>query len=192
MLPGVIVVLSQINEFKSKGNVSIEDVSGLIIPSSLVTSCLKAVIVSSALMLFISDISKIRESVCFIELKAALDSGHKVIIGFVIYDAAQKSGCKNGNVNGDSYFKYNTKTLVTSASNVSNKKDAWTRAYGCALGGHEVIVTSYFENEDGQLIFLIRNSWSDKSGDQGNYYMTGDYFNRAGMDGYEVYAIRNQ
>lgn len=125
-----------------------------------------------------------------IKLKQSLDSGHKVVVGFVIYDSLQKPKCKNGNVNGDAYFKYdNSKTLVTNASLVSTKKDAWTKASGCALGGHEVIVASYFENEAGQLIFLIRNSWSDQAGDQGNYYMTADYFNRAGMDGYELQSV---
>ena len=120
------------------------------------------------------------------KIKQALDNGHKVVLGFTIYDYTQKPGCSNGEVQGDSYYSYSNGNLTMKEN--SKQTDAWTKAYGCVLGGHEVFVTSYFQNSAGQLIFLIRNSWSDSVGDQGNFYMTADYLNQAGTDGFEVYT----
>lgn len=120
------------------------------------------------------------------KIKQALDNGHKVVLGFTIYDYTQKPGCSNGEVQGDSYYSYSNGNLTMKEN--SKQTDAWTKAYGCVLGGHEVFVTSYFQNSAGQLIFLIRNSWSDSVGNQGNFYMTADYLNQAGTDGFEVYT----
>jgi len=121
-----------------------------------------------------------------LKIKQALDNGHKVVLGFAMYDYTQKPGCNDGEVRGDSFYSYNNGTLTMTQN--SKQKDAWTKAYGCVLGGHEVFVTSYFQNSAGQLIFLIRNSWSNSFGDRGNFYMTADYLNQAGFDGFEVYT----
>lgn len=52
------------------------------------------------------------------------------------------------------------------------------------LGGHAMVVTGYdddaivADNEGGKHkgVFILRNSWSDKAGDHGDFYMTYDFF----------------
>ncbi len=52
------------------------------------------------------------------------------------------------------------------------------------FAGHEMIIFGYDDHaevkeDDGSIhhgIFMLRNSWSDKYGDQGNFYVTYDYF----------------
>lgn len=53
-----------------------------------------------------------------------------------------------------------------------------------AFGGHEMVITGYDDNavavdEKGNKhkgLFTLRNSWGDKLGDKGNFYMSYDYF----------------
>ena len=52
------------------------------------------------------------------------------------------------------------------------------------IGGHAIIVTGYDESNK---LFKIRNSWGKDVGDQGEFYMTYDYFETMTMDAYEVY-----
>lgn len=64
-----------------------------------------------------------------------------------------------------------------------------------ALAGHEMIITGYddnaiaTDNEGAQHkgLLTLRNSWSDRAGDQGNYYMTYDFFKQYAI---EVHVIR--
>lgn len=52
------------------------------------------------------------------------------------------------------------------------------------FGGHEMVITGYDDNavatdEQGRThkgLFILRNSWGDKLGDKGNFYMSYDYF----------------
>ncbi len=116
---------------------------------------------------------------------SALDSGKKVLIGFIVYDPTQPANCSNGTTTGDSYYQYTNGVLTQSlASGITN---SWTEAKGCVLGGHEVAVISYFKDKAGNVIFLIRNSWGN-SGDQGNYYMSANYLNAAADDGTAIWA----
>ena len=116
---------------------------------------------------------------------SALDSGKKVLIGFVVYDPTQPANCSNGATTGDSYYQYTNGVLAQ--SQVNNGTNSWTQAKGCVLGGHEVAVISYFKDKTGNVMFLIRNSWGD-SGDQGNYYMSANYLNAAADDGTAIWA----
>lgn len=63
------------------------------------------------------------------------------------------------------------------------------------FGGHEMIITGYddnaiaIDNEGVQHkgLLTLRNSWGDRLGDNGNYYMTYDFFKQYAM---EVQVIR--
>lgn len=60
------------------------------------------------------------------------------------------------------------------------------------LGGHEMVIIGYDDNaividnegDKHQGILYLRNSWGDEVGDQGNYYMTYDFF-KTFVDGIE-------
>jgi hypothetical protein len=55
---------------------------------------------------------------------------------------------------------------------------------GSPIAGHALVITGYDDkaisiDEDGnkhQGLFTLRNSWGDKAGDHGNYYISYDYF----------------
>lgn len=58
------------------------------------------------------------------------------------------------------------------------------------FGGHEMIITGYddnataTDNEGGthKGLLIIRNSWSDKHGDNGDYYMSYDFFKQYALE----------
>jgi len=67
------------------------------------------------------------------------------------------------------------------------------------LGGHEIIIDGYDDNacatytEQGELqqqcgLFEIRNSWGDKAGNQGDWYMTYDHFMGLAMEAFDIGA----
>lgn len=72
-------------------------------------------------------------------------------------------------------------------------RDAWLNP---EFGGHEMVITGYDDtatatDDDGRVhkgLLTLRNSWSDRYGDQGNFYMSYDYF-KMFVD--EVYRLRN-
>lgn len=59
-----------------------------------------------------------------------------------------------------------------------------------AIGGHAMVITGYDDNaeaidEQGNIhkgLFTLRNSWGPKAGDEGNYYISYDYFNSFVVD----------
>lgn len=63
-----------------------------------------------------------------------------------------------------------------------------------SYGGHEMIITGYDDNATAvdnegvthKGLLTLRNSWSDKHGDNGDYYMTYDYFKHYTMEVQEV------
>lgn len=63
-------------------------------------------------------------------------------------------------------------------------KEIQTPPFG--TGGHEMVITGYDDNavatdSDGnkhQGLLILRNSWGEEAGDNGNYYMTYDYFKK--------------
>lgn len=86
---------------------------------------------------------------------------------------------------GSYHQQYDTWTLTAKIANDRRPR----------LGGHEVVVTGYDDNavvtdDEGTKhtgILTIRNSWGTKAGDNGDYYMTYDYFKKFVMEMQRVY-----
>lgn len=104
------------------------------------------------------------------QVKKSIAAGDRVTIGFLL-DVANGAGAEGQyHVPGDTW--------------VLTQKILKHLQLGTVDAGHEVIITGYDDNalvtdEDGALhhgIFTLRNSWSDSVGDDGDYYMSYDYF----------------
>lgn len=67
------------------------------------------------------------------------------------------------------------------------------------LAGHEMVITGYDDNavatdNDGnkhQGLLMLRNSWGNYAGDNGNYYMSYDYFKKYALEVQNVETIQN-
>lgn len=67
------------------------------------------------------------------------------------------------------------------------------------VGGHEMIITGYDDNavaydasgREYKGLFTLRNSWSDKNGDHGDYYMTYDFFMQFVMEANQLVGYDN-
>jgi hypothetical protein len=65
------------------------------------------------------------------------------------------------------------------------------------IGGHEMVLTGYDDKAEvvdhaGKKhtgVFTLRNSWSAKAGDNGNYYMTYDFFKAFVMDVHKIVMV---
>jgi len=106
------------------------------------------------------------------EVKKALNANDRVTFGVLLYDA-------------DLGF-------MGAAGTYKSKYDTWTMTPELyrdlylqqSFGGHEMVITGYDDNavttdDKGRQykgLLTLRNSWSDKYGDQGDFYMTYDYF----------------
>jgi C1A family cysteine protease len=63
------------------------------------------------------------------------------------------------------------------------------------LGGHEMVIIGYDDNaistdRDMKVhhgLLTLRNSWGDKAGDHGNYYMSYDFFKKFAMEVQFIY-----
>ena len=78
-------------------------------------------------------------------LKMVLAAGHPVIIGFSVYESFQ--------------------TRQVATTGIMPVPD---KGHEQLLGGHGVLVVGY---NDAHKWFIVRNSWSDKWGDHGYFYM---------------------
>ena len=111
-------------------------------------------------------------------IKNELDAGRKVVIGATMY------GDKDQQMVFDGY------KLASDGKSIKPDdaiKNTWDIVTDNPVGGHELIVASYFVDSDGKIMFLIRNSWGESAGDDGNYYMSEDYLNAATMDATSLY-----
>ena len=67
------------------------------------------------------------------------------------------------------------------------------------IGGHEMVITGYDDNamaldNEGKMhtgLLTLRNSWGTYAGDQGNYYMTYDFFRQYVFELQEVLWLSN-
>ncbi len=65
------------------------------------------------------------------------------------------------------------------------------------FGGHEMIITGYDDNaiavdDQGRQhkgLFTLRNSWGDKYGDKGDFYMSYDYFKVLVIDAQRIRSL---
>lgn len=114
------------------------------------------------------------------ELKKALNNGNRVAMGFLINPS--KIEYANG-------YPINNKTsglwaLPTSKTGLESfLKELDEQIANNEASGHEVIVVGY---NDAQQVLKIRNSWGSTSGDNGEFYMTYDYYKLMAIDAIEI------
>jgi hypothetical protein len=101
------------------------------------------------------------------EVKNAIRSGHRVLMAFSYVPALKVKVIKNNGIQ--------TKESESLWA-CPNSNDA---TCGGRYGGHEVIITGF---DDNQQLLKIRNSWGSYAGDEGDYYMTYNYFNIKAVD----------
>ena len=116
------------------------------------------------------------------KVKPAINKGHRIVFGTLI---DEKIG---GNGLGGSYKARNDTWALTSLiqKHAKNKNNIHA--------GHAMVITGYDDNAvmtdtDGKKhtgILTLRNSWSAQYGDQGNYYMTYDYFKKMVTEAEEI------
>lgn len=138
-------------------------------------------------------------------VKAALDKGDRVSFG-ILLDINQGSylhPISNAGVFG----RYNKQSsdLDSWVMTKSIAKDlATAKKYGdfSAFGGHEMIITGYDDNavitdvsgNKSRGVLTVRNSWNTDVGNQGEFYMSYDYFANFVIEAYDIsttpYAVK--
>lgn len=109
----------------------------------------------------------------FNEVKEALSKGNRVTFGTFLVIPPTLS------------------CTVGACATHNTARDTWALTSelddpGAFTGGHEMVITGYDDDavatdnqgNKHQGLFTLRNSWSDKVGDKGNFYMTYDYFKK--------------
>jgi hypothetical protein len=114
------------------------------------------------------------------------DIQQRIIFGTILLQA--DGGCNVGAC--ATYHNTNDTWALTKA--IKKKKEI--------LGGHEMIIIGYDDNaiatdNEGKKhkgLLKLRNSWGDDVGDQGDFYMTYDYFKRLVMNVDNVVYLQNE
>ena len=116
-------------------------------------------------------------------VKTALKAGHRVTIGFMMADRYSAYDPDKSNING---FDMYIGGRYTSGGLWACYQPSKSYSYNCGYGtsGHEVIIIGY---DDAQKLFKIRNSWSTRVGDSGDYYMSYEFFDAMVTDGTEIF-----
>lgn len=104
---------------------------------------------------------------------AALNAGDRLTFGVLLFRLDQGVGGAVGKHN----VAYDTWILTPEIIQAINSKTT-------EVGGHEMIITGYdndavavdSQGRTHKGLLTLRNSWGDKLGDQGNFYMSYDYF----------------
>ncbi len=112
-------------------------------------------------------------------VKAALSKGFYVSVGFGLMNNSDPVSVQGFDVVVNSK-KYSGGLWACKQSSM------WFSSNYCSTptAGHEVFITGY---DDTQQLFKIRNSWSNKAGYEGDFYMTYEFFTAMVMDGTEIY-----
>lgn len=108
------------------------------------------------------------------QVKQAIDEGKYVNIGFGLVN--------NGSAVAVQGFDLNIYGMqhVGGLWACKQPSDPYNIYCGQFNSGHEVVIIGY---DDSQSLLKIRNSWGDKVGDQGDFYMTYSFFEAMVMDG---------
>lgn len=109
------------------------------------------------------------------DVKESLDRGHRVMLGFLV-DSRSTEGIRGFDVKVDG--KKHLGGLWACTQGDSDDHCVNTFA------GHEVVITGY---DDKLKLFSIRNSWGQKVGSEGDYFMTFKFFEAMYIDSTEVY-----
>jgi len=117
-----------------------------------------------------------------IDIRQALAKGNRVVVGMLLDTMIDN---RVGAV-GQMHVPGDTWMLVPQISD-----DILNFPY---FAGHEMVITGYDDSavvtdDAGHTnygVFTLRNSWSQYAGDQGNYYVTYDYFRLMGEEAHEL------
>jgi Peptidase C1-like family len=106
------------------------------------------------------------------EVKAALNAGDRLTFGFLLldFDLGFMGAIGKHKAEGDTWVL--TPEIARDAYLTHN------------FGGHEMVITGYDDDalaidnqgHEHRGLFILRNSWGNKVGDQGDFYMSYDYF----------------
>lgn len=117
------------------------------------------------------------------KVKLALNKGNRVTFGafLIIGPYCSAGACAKFHKNFDTWAL--TKELETPPYET---------------GGHEMVITGYDDNASAidtsghqhKGLLTLRNSWSSQAGDEGNYYMTYDYFKKFANEVQEIAVIK--
>lgn len=99
-------------------------------------------------------------------LRSSIDKGHRVLIGFNLAAAGSPTGVSGYNIKVNGTSKIGGLWACKQPNSPENNCINPT-------GGHEVVVIGY---DDNQKLLKIRNSWSSSIGDNGDFYMTYEFF----------------
>ncbi|KTC64774.1 cysteine protease, papain C1 family (plasmid) [Legionella adelaidensis] len=141
-------------------------------------------------ILDIAEYTKVDKNITFQDVRNALVSGDRVTIGVALVD-----------------FELGT---VGAVGKYKNENDTWVLTHEmlvdlykqtASLAGHEMIVTGYdddavaYEYGDEKIrhqgLFKLRNSWGDKLGDGGDFYMSYDYFKTQVIEAQRIKIRKN-
>lgn len=106
-------------------------------------------------------------------IKTAINNNNRVAIAILLHSDYIAGVAINGKPNGLWSIAYNAEKFV---------HDMFYNAK--LAGGHALVVTGY---DDAKRLLKVRNSWSAKVGDSGEFYITYDYYQLLGMEAFEVY-----
>lgn len=106
------------------------------------------------------------------QVKNAINNNHRVVIGIHLH-ADYIGGLP---INGKPYGLW---SLPYNANKFAYEM-MYEDKYG---GGHALVITGY---DDQRQLFKVRNSWSDKVGDSGEFYISYDYYKLLNDDALEV------
>lgn len=119
------------------------------------------------------------------EVKKSLNAGDRLTFGILLFrlDQGIAGAVGKHTATNDSWVL--TPEIIQSIESQDSE-----------VGGHEMIITGYDDNAiavdpHGQIhkgLLTLRNSWGEKLGDKGNFYMSYDYFKALAI---EVQRIRN-
>ncbi len=109
------------------------------------------------------------------QAKSSLARGNRLVFGVVLPGLVE--GCVSGACASHSGKRLDTWAMTS---------ELYSLPEGEIFPGHSMIIYGYDDaavafDHDGQKhrgLFLLRNSWSENAGDDGNFYMTYDYFRR--------------
>jgi hypothetical protein len=109
--------------------------------------------------------------------KEAIYHGNRLVIGLIMIADEHVGAYGKHHLNNDTWV------LSQSVQDKFNSENT-------EIGGHAMVITGYDDNAEviddaGKIhhgVFTLRNSWGSKAGDQGNYYVSYDYFEALVID----------
>ncbi len=121
----------------------------------------------------------------FTSVKQALANGHRVVFGVLVDE------------NGDLRFVNGAAGSYKTAHDswiVTKQIEADSKIRGKIDAGHSIIITGYDDNaaitgpegEKHKGVFTLRNSWGVSAGNEGDYYMSYDYFKKLTLEAEEI------